>query len=70
MNVNQLVDLLAQAIADGHGNDQVFVNLDQGRFDARACEVLDDHNWAAYEVDSNDGRSGFVGINARPERER
>jgi hypothetical protein len=67
MNVNQLVDLLVQAIADGRGNDQVFVNLDQGRFDFRATDVLDGTNWEVYELNLNDGRSNFVSINARPE---
>jgi hypothetical protein len=68
VTVNDLADLVAQVIAAGRGDDQVFVNLDQSLFDARAKDVLDAHNWEAYDLNLNDGRSGFIGLNASPDR--
>jgi transketolase N-terminal domain/subunit len=68
VNVNELTDLLAGYIAQGRGNDKVFVGLTGEVMDDRHVQdALDPYNWEVSEVDGNDGRSNFVQLFRRAE---
>jgi hypothetical protein len=69
VTVNELTDLLAGFIAEGRGNDRVFVGLTGDvidQIDQHVEDVLGPYNWEVYEVDGNDGRSNFVQLFAKP----
>lgn len=69
MNVNELTDQLAGYIAQGRGNDKVFVGLTgEVMTDRHVQDALDPYNWEVSEVDGNDGRSNFVQLYAEPKR--
>lgn len=67
MNVRQLADRLTRLVEDGRGGDEVFVSLFADDITAAMQDVLDRHNWHVTAVDRNDGRSGFVGLECRPD---
>jgi hypothetical protein len=68
VNVQKLADLLNRAVLDGRGGDEVFVSLvnTNGVIDEPMQDILDRYNWAVTDVDLNDGRSNFVGLDVRP----
>jgi hypothetical protein len=68
MNINQLHELLGRRIADGHGNDDVLVNLHSDDIDSRMQGVLDRHDWTVGEVRPRSFSDISVAIlNVRPD---
>lgn len=66
MNVRQLSDHLNRLVLAGRGDDSVFAQI-LGDFDEHTLNALDRCNWVVTDVDLNDDRSNFVGLDCRPD---
>ena len=69
LTINELVDILAQQIAAGRGDDNILVSLYGDDIDGRMQGILDRHNWTVTEAyEAGDHRTHWIHLDVRPEQ--